>query len=305
MEGLRAEADSFEPIERFAGEYAPANYLIPGEIVTFNGWEWKRYKWEVEILRYAAALLVYPMVQRPVLLVTGGLDRLLQASASNVSLWASNDFGFKSSHSELLNPFLTPRFLHTLVQLENDIYAIGGQQRLSSGKQVFLQSCEVLSLVNHSLTARSWLSAPGLNRPRSTLTAVVSAQRIYAVGGFAGEVRLAFDVEVLERGKRWRLIGVKHCMMAGVAVVRNEGDLWVMGGSDGYMETKQVVAFNTDTEQTQLLSLTLAHSVSLALPFHISSSVILSSSVPQSLPPSVLPVSPFPLSPLCYFSLVC
>jgi len=305
MEGLRAEAEAFEPVESFAGEYAAANYLIPGEIVTFNGREWKRYRWEMDIQRYTAALLVYPLVQRPVLLVTGGLDSLLQASARNVAIWASNDFGFKSTHSELLNPFLVPRFLHTLVRLEDDIYAIGGQQRLSSGKQVFLQSCEFLSLSNHSPLGRSWQLAPGLNQPRSTLAAVVSAQSIYAVGGFAGEAKLAFDVEVLERGKRWRLLVVKHCVLAGVAVVRRDRDLWVVGGSDGYVETRDIVAFNMDTEQTHLLSLSLDHSVSLALPFHTPSSLVLSSPVPQSLPPTPLPPSPFPLSPLCHFPLVC
>lgn len=306
MERLRAEAQEFEPGERFAGEYAAANYIVPGGLVTFNGREWRQYRWgvEVDILRYSAALLVYPRLHRPVLVITGGLSSQLQASANNIAIWASDDFGFKSTHCEELNSLIASRFLHTVVQLEDEIYAIGGQQRLTSGKQVFLQSSEVLSLVNHSPVGSLWETAAGLNRPRSTLTAVVVEQRVYALGGFAGEERLAFDLEVMERGKGWRLVVVKHCVLAGVAVLRKDNELWVMGGSDGYVETKQIVTFNMDIEQTRLLGTTLEHPVSLALPFYISSGLVLSSNEPQCMPSFPLPVSPSPLFPICCFPLV-
>ena len=302
---FRADAQVFEPIEPFSGQYSSANYLVPGGIVTFDGVQWRRYRWdmEVEIDRYSAALLVYPTAVEPVLIVTGGLDKRLLASERCVAIWASENFGFKYSNLECVNSLQIPRFLHAVVQLKDKIYAIGGQQRLNSGDQIYLKSCESLQISSQFHHISTWRMIPALNRPRSTITATVVNERIYVIGGFSGEMRLSFDMEVLESDQNWRLIVVKHCVLAGVSVVRKDRELWIMGGSDGVMEYDTVLGYHVDREEMRVVSVTLEAPVSLAVPFHIPPHLILTTSHPQSIPPSAFPpnlslssLSSFPLA---------
>ncbi|XP_067641716.1 kelch-like protein 5 isoform X2 [Eurosta solidaginis] len=130
-----------------------------------------------------------------------------------------SSWNFKNTLFQRLPPMNQPRYLHSVVELNSKIYAVGGQ----GANDEILQSVEMYT------ASDGWKSINSMSTPRAFVTAVVLNEKIYVIGGRHGDTLKS--VECYDPTKNsWTQcadMNEKHSN-AGASV--HNGQIFVVGG---------------------------------------------------------------------------
>ncbi|XP_067641721.1 kelch-like protein 5 [Eurosta solidaginis] len=143
-------------------------------------------------------------------------------SRNNKAIDEVRCWNFKTKLFQRLPPMNQPRYVHSVVELNSKIYAVGGK----GANDEILQSVEMYTVSD------GWKSINSMNTPREYVNAVVLNEKIYVIGGHYG-----YDLKSVEcydpTTNSWTQcadMNEKHCNQ-GVSV--HNGQIFVVGGWNG------------------------------------------------------------------------